>query len=299
LHVYHGLHPYTSYPVVQGHEVSGTIEALGKGVRGFRKGETVIFMPQITCGKCHPCRNGSYHICDRLKVMGFQAPGAAQEFFAVDAEKVLSVGERISLDQAALIEPIAVAVHALGRCGGLRGKKVAVLGAGLIGNLVAQTAMALGATDVLVTDVIDYKLQKAVECGIRHAVNTSKIELGQAIRKAFGPDKADIILECVGSQVTIAQAVENARKGSTIVVVGVFGKKPEVDIGLVQDRELNLLGTLMYQRADFKKALALASSGKLQFGPLITHRYKFGDYQEAYEEIEKMGGRYMKVMIEL
>ena len=86
IHVYHGLHPYTSYPVVQGHEVSGIIADVGAEVRNVVPGDTVIVMPQVTCGQCYPCRHGMYHVCDHLKVMGFQAPGAAQEFFAVNAE---------------------------------------------------------------------------------------------------------------------------------------------------------------------------------------------------------------------
>src|SRR5512135_1996575 len=89
IHVYHGLHPYTGYPVVQGHEVSGVVAEIGAGVSGFVIGEPVVFMPQVTCGVCYPCRHGMYHICDNLKVMGFQTNGAAQEYFPVPAEMVL------------------------------------------------------------------------------------------------------------------------------------------------------------------------------------------------------------------
>ncbi len=124
-------------------------------------------------------------------------------------------------------------------------------------------------------------------------------DLGQAILNAFGPDKADLILECVGVQDTITQAVANARKGSTIVVVGVFGKKPQVDLGLVQDRELSLVGTLMYQKRDYERAIELVAEGKLRLDQMITHRFAFEDYLEAYETIEASGGKYMKVMIDL
>ena len=298
-HVYHGLHPYTSYPIVQGHEVSGFVEDLGANVKGLKKGAPVIFMPQLTCGKCYPCRHGAYHICDNLKVMGFQTFGAAQEFFAVDADKVLKVPRGLSLNFAAMIEPAAVAVHALGRGGDVKGKKIAVIGAGMIGNLVAQTARALGATNVLITDVSEYKVKKAVACGLKNAVNTGKTDFGKALINTFGPDKADVILECVGSPETIAQAITNARKGSSIIIVGVFGKKPEVDLGLVQDRELNIFGSLMYQKKDFLTALKLAGKGKVNFAPLATHRYAFNDYARAYSDMEKMHGEYMKVLIEL
>jgi L-iditol 2-dehydrogenase len=299
IHVFHGLHPYTSYPVVQGHEVAGVVAATGADVTGFAPGDKVVFMPQVTCGVCYPCRHGMYHICDSLKVMGFQTNGAAQEYFAVSVNNVLKLPASTSLDQAALIEPISVAVHCLARAGSVEGQKVLVLGAGTIGNLVAQVAQASGAAAVMLTDVSAYKLDKARACGIQNVVNPDEEDLAQAILKHFGPDKADLIMECVGVQPTITQAVANARKGSTIVVVGVFGKKPEVDLGLVQDRELSLVGTLMYQKKDYERAIELVSTGKLCLDPLVTQRFDFKAYPQAYEAIESSGGKYLKVMIDL
>jgi L-iditol 2-dehydrogenase len=299
IHVFHGLHPYTSYPVVQGHEVSGVVDAVGEGVTGFSRGDIVVFMPQVTCGMCYPCRHGMYHICDQLKVMGFQTSGAAQEYFPVPAEMVLKLPDSVSLDEAAMIEPVSVAVHALARAGSVEGKKVVVLGAGTIGGLVAQVARASGAAAVMITDISEYKLEKARQCGVELTVNTTEQDLGEAILTNFGPDKADLILECVGVQETITQAVNNARKGSTIVVVGVFGKKPEVDLGLVQDRELSLVGTLMYQKRDYERAIELVAGGDLCLGPMITHRFAFRDYLQAYEAIEDLKGDSMKVMIEV
>lgn len=299
IHVYHGLHPYTGYPVVQGHEVSGIVAEVGKGIQGLNPGEKVVFMPQVTCGQCYPCQHGMYHICDHLKVMGFQTDGAGQEYFPVAGEKVLKLPESITLDQGAMIEPVAVAVHALRRAGELEGKKVIVLGAGTIGNLVAQVAQASSAQTVMLTDISEYKLEKARQCGIRLAINTQKEGLDQAILRNFGPDKADLILECVGAQETIDQAIANARKGSTIIVVGVFAKKPTVDLGWVQDRELNVLGTLMYQKNDYERAIELVAGRKLNLDAMITARFAFKDYLSAYQAIEESQGRYMKVMIDL
>jgi L-iditol 2-dehydrogenase len=299
IHVFHGLHPYTRYPVVQGHEICGVVAEMGADVEGFLPGEKVVFMPQVTCGECYPCRHGMYHICDHLKVMGFQTGGAAQEYFLVKAQMVLKLPETMTLDQGAMIEPVSVAVHALSRAGSVEGLNVIVLGAGTIGNLVAQVAQASGAQGVLLTDISEYKLEKARACGLKNLVNPQKEDLGQAILNAFGPDKADLILECVGLQDTIIQAVSNARKGSKIVVVGVFGKKPLVDLGLVQDRELSLIGTLMYQKKDYVRAIELVANDKLSLDQMVTHRFAFKDYLKAYETIEASGGNYMKVMIDL
>jgi L-iditol 2-dehydrogenase len=303
IHVWHGLHPYTSYPVVQGHEVSGSIEELGPGAAALapaiKLGALATFMPQLTCGTCYPCRSGNYHICDSLRVMGFQAPGAGQDYFAVAADKIVLLPPGLSAEGGAMIEPMAVAVHALRRGGGAAGKKVAVVGAGPIGNLVAQVAKAQGAREVIIMDKSAYRLKLALECGADHAVDASSEALADAIAKHFGPDKADLILECIGAEPTMTQAILSARKGSTVVVVGVFGKKPTVDLGLVQDRELSLVGTLMYRAEDYVDAVALAAAGKMALDRLVTDRYKFEDYAEAYRYIEKAGDKAMKVMITL
>lgn len=299
VHVFHGEHPYTDYPVVQGHEVSGVIADLGRDVDGFALGDKVTFTPQVTCGHCYPCLHGMYHICESLKVMGFQTDGAAQEFFAVDAEKVLKIPDHVALNQAAMVEPTSVAVHALSRVGSVKGKKVLVLGAGTIGNLVGQTAKALGANAVMITDLNEYRLEKAAECGLDYEVNPHQEDLEEAILSKFGPSRADLILECVGVQETITQAIEYARKGTTIVVVGVFGEKPEVDLGLVQDHELSLVGTLMYQKQDFKQAIELIAGGDLCLEEMITHHFAFEDYLKAYKVIDEASGDIMKVMITL
>jgi L-iditol 2-dehydrogenase len=300
IHVYHGKHPYTKYPVVQGHEVSGEIVKVGGGVTNVSVGDRVTIQPQVVCGECYPCKTGNYNICDNLKVMGFQTTGMASEYFTVEAAKVLKLPHNISFDFGAMVEPLAVAVHALGKSGmELKHKKILVLGAGPIGNLVAQAAKGMGAEVVMITDLSDYRLGVARECGIDIAINTHKEDLAAAIAGHLGSDKADLILECVGVNETMAQAIGNARKGSAIIVVGVFGDKATVDFGLVQDRELRLFGTLMYKEADYKMAIDLISKGTIQLKPLITNHFQFTDYIKAYEFIDKAKDTVMKVIIDI
>jgi len=299
IHVYHGKHALTHYPVVQGHEVSGVVEQTGSAVRGFAPGDRVTIQPQVTCGTCYACRHGAYHICDSLKVMGFQTTGAGSEYFAVEASKVLKLPADMDFEHGAMVEPVAVGAHALSRSTGVVGKKVLVLGAGPIGNLTAQAARGLGAERVMITDLSDYRLGLAGECGIELRVNTGKADLTDEIQKRFGEDQADLILECVGSQTTIAQAVAVARKGSDIIVVGVYGDKPTVDLGSVQDRELRLIGTLMYREPDWKRAIELIGAGKVRLAPLLTDRFPFAEYKKAYEYIEANRDKAMKVMIQV
>lgn len=298
IHVFHGKHPYTSYPVVQGHEVSATVETIGSAVKGFKIGDLVTIMPQVVCGACFSCRTGRYNICDNLKVMGFQTTGMASEYFTVEASKCLLLPVSMSVEEGAMIEPLAVAVHALGRIGSVAGKKIAVYGAGPIGNLIAQAAHGLGAAKVAITDTSDFRLALARDCGIDCAVNPKTEDVSAALVRCFGPDKADAALECVGIQPTMDQAIANARKGSDIVVVGVFGDRPFVDLGLVQDRELRLIGTLMYTKTDYETAIDLINTKKVQLSPLMSAHYPFARYGEAYKFIEENRDKSMKVFID-
>ncbi len=299
IHAYYGKHPYIRCPIVQGHEFSGEIAEVGPGVRSSSPGDRVTVRPQLTCGTCYPCVHGEYHICNNLRVIGCQAEGAAQEFLTVDAKLVVPIPEAMTFDEGAMIEPLAVGVHALARRGSVEGLRVLVLGAGPIGNLTAQAAQALGSTSVMITDISDHRLRIARECGIDFQVHARKEDLARAIAGGFGPEGADAILECVGSGETLGQAVRLARKGTDIIIVGVFGEKTGVDIGLVQDRELRLIGTLMYKAEDYETAIELIRSGEVRLEPLITRHFPFDQYPQAYRYIETNREQTMKILIDL
>lgn len=298
VHVYHGTHPYTCYPVVQGHEFSAEVERLGEGVRHLRVGQKVTALPQVVCGACPPCRRGDWHICDGLKVRGFQAPGCAQELFVTEADAVVGLPEGFSFEQGALVEPVAVAVHAAGRSPRAAGANVAVLGAGPIGNFVGQVARANG-QHVLITDISDDRLAVARQCGLARTCNVRAEAFAEAVLRAFGPDRFEVAFECAGVQETIREAIANIQKGGTIVAVGVFAEPPQVDLGLVQNNELNLHGTLMYQRGDYERAVELIDAGKVATRPLMSRHFAFEEYPAAYECIEHEGDRLMKVFIDL
>lgn len=297
IHVYHGEHPFTSYPVTQGHEVSGEIAALGKNVTGFSTGQKVTIQPQVVCGKCYPCRHGKYNLCEELKVMGFQTTGVASHYFAVDAAKVTLLPEEMSFDEGAMIEPLAVAVHAVKRAGDVKGAKIAVLGAGPIGILVAQTAKGLGAESVMITDVSDLRLAKAKECGVDYCINTKNEDFGEAMVQCFGPDKADAIYDCAGNDITMGQAIKYARKGSTIILVAVFAGMAKIDLAVLNDHELDLNTSMMYRNEDYIDAIRLVNEGKVKLAPLISEHFAFRDYLKAYQFIDANRESTMKVII--
>jgi 2-desacetyl-2-hydroxyethyl bacteriochlorophyllide A dehydrogenase len=298
VHVRHGKHPFTPYPVVQGHEFSGVIEKVGRGVVKWKQGLKVTATPQEVCGRCAPCRRGDYHICDNLKVRGFQAPGCAQDLFVTETDKIVPLPTAFTFEQGALVEPVAVAVHSTSRAGRLAGKRVAVLGAGPIGNLVGQVARAQGAR-VLITDVSAYRLEVAAACGLKSVSNAAVEPLAEASARTFGKAGFDVAFECAGVEAALDAAVGAIAKGGTIVAVGVYGEHPRVNMGFVQDRELNLIGTLMYQYGDFVKAVRLMKSGAVATGPLDSRHFPFDHYSEAYAFIDAQADKSMKVFIDL
>ena len=297
IHVYHGEHPFTSYPVTQGHEVSGEIVELGADVKEFYVGQRITIEPQYYCGQCHPCRHGKYNLCEELKVMGFQAPGTACEYFAVDASKVTPIPQDMSFEEGAMIEPLAVAVHGVKQIGDVKGLNITVIGAGPIGNLVAQAAKGMGAAKVMITDVSDYRLEKARECGIDVCVNTRNKDVGEAMIEAFGPDKADVIYDCAGNNITMGQAIKYARKGSVIVLVAVFAGMATVDLAVANDHELDIKSTMMYRHDDYLDAIKLVNEGKVHLRPLISNTFAFKDYLKAYEYIDANREKTLKVII--
>lgn len=299
IHVYHGKHPFTKYPVTQGHEVSGKVVAVGRDVKTLRIGQRVTIEPQVFCGECYPCRTGKYNLCEKLRVMGFQTTGTASEYFAVDASKVTPLPEYMTFNEGAMIEPLAVTVHAAGRAGDLSGKKIAVLGAGPIGNLLAQSVKALGAAETLISDISDYRLELARRCGVDHAVNTAKTDFGEALASAFGPDKADVIFDCAGNDTTINQAIRCARKGSQIILVAVFANMASVDLAVLNDHELDLNTSMMYRHEDYLEAIRLVGEEKIQLKPLMSRHFAFRDYLEAYRFIDANRETTMKVLIDV
>ncbi len=297
IHVYHGQHPFTSYPITQGHEVSGEIVEIAEDLKGFSIGQKVTIQPQVVCGECYPCRHGQYNLCEELKVMGFQTTGTASHFYAVDAHKVTALPENMSFDEGAMIEPLAVAVHAIHKAGDIQGKKIAVIGAGPIGILVAQAAKGMGAKSVLVTDVSEIRLKKAKECGVDYCLNTRHKDFGDILVECFGPDKADVIYDCAGNDITIGQAIKYARKGSMIVLVAVFADLAKVDLAVLNDHELVLNTSMMYRNEHYLEAIRLVEEGRVILEPLITQRFPFKEYQKAYDYIDANRETTMKVII--
>lgn len=297
IHSYHGLHPATFYPVVQGHEYSGVVMAVGSEVTVCKPGDHITARPQLVCGKCNPCKRGQYNVCEHLRVQAFQADGAAQDFFAVDDDRVAKLPEDMSLDYGAMIEPSAVGAHASNRTD-VKGKNVVVSGAGTIGNLIAQFCIARGAKNVLITDVSDLRLAKARECGIKHTLNITKKTLKEAAQELFGEEGYQVGFEVAGVEVSIRSLMETIEKGSDIVVVAVFAKDPSLSMFYLGEHELRLIGSMMYRHEDYLTAIDYVSKGIVNLKPLVSNRFAFEEYDDAYKFIDTHRETSMKVLID-
>ena len=297
IHSYHGLHPATFYPVVQGHEYSGVVVACGKEVTVCKPGDNITARPQLVCGKCNPCKRGQYNVCEHLRVQAFQADGCAQDYFVVDDDRVVKLPEGMSLDYGAMIEPSAVGAHASNRTD-VKGKNVVVSGAGTIGNIGAQFCTARGAKNVLITDVSDLRLAKARECGIQHTLNITKKPLKEAAQELFGEEGYQVGFEVAGVESSIRSLMETIEKGSDIVVVAVFAKDPALSMFHLGEHELRLIGSMMYRHEDYITAIDYVSKGIVNLKPLISNRFALEEYDDAYKFIDGHRETSMKVIID-
>jgi 2-desacetyl-2-hydroxyethyl bacteriochlorophyllide A dehydrogenase len=298
MHVYHGKHPATPYPVIQGHEYSAVVEATGGKVSGIKPGMKATARPQLVCGACGPCTRGQYNACQELKVQGFQAPGVAQELFVADEDRVVILADHLSYEQGAMVEPAAVGAHATNRTD-VEGKNVLVSGAGTIGNLVAQFAKARGAGKVLITDVSDYRLDIARQCGIGEVLNVNRTSFEEGIAACFGSEGFQTGFEAAGAKASLDVLLQYVEKGGTVVILGVYEENPVVNMYYLGEHELNVFGSMMYLHEDYELAAEMIAAGKIITDPLVTRTFPFEEYPDAYRFIEKAGDRSMKVMIDV
>ncbi|MEM6527715.1 MAG: alcohol dehydrogenase catalytic domain-containing protein [Chloroflexota bacterium] len=283
LHTYEGQHPFVSYPVLPGHEVSGEVIAVGAGVDAALIGKKAVIEPSIAEGTRPKFEPGRYNIASGLRVMGFQTPGAMAERFAVPLDRIHLIPEEFTHEQGAYVEPLAVAVHGVRLAGNIAGLDVAVIGAGTIGLLVAQVARAYGAASVVIADLSVERRAIAETLGLR------------AVEKL--PEQAfDVVAECVGVQATLQSAIYASRKGATVLVLGVFGADVAIPAGLIQDWELRVLGSLMYVGDDYREAIRLMDAGLVEVSPLTTHRFSLADVQTAFDSALQRGAT-LKVML--
>lgn len=302
LQIYHGKHAYAAMPVTMGHEEAGIVYKVGENVTDWKPGDRVILQPQLFCGECYPCKTGHFNVCESLKVIGVHVDGCACEYTAVPAWNLHRLPDNVSFREAALIEPIAVGfgvVRRINEVTDITGKRVCVVGAGTIGNLVAQACKAMGAGPVMITDILQDKLDLALKCGIDYAENTKEQTLAQAIDKCFGADKADIIVDSAANPFAFQSIMDAARKASIVVLSGNYKEPVQLDVTQIQRREITVLGHMMYIRQEFEDGLRHLSLGNIHTEGLITQEWTLDQYAEAFRFIDDHPADVVKMIVKI
>lgn len=271
-------------PIVLGHEVAGTVAALGEGVEDLAVGDKVALNPSRPCGACRYCREGRFNHCLDMRFFGSamrfpHEQGAFRERMVVPAAQCERLSEGTSLAQGACAEPLAVCLHAANRAGDLQGKRVLVTGAGPIGVLCAAVSKLRGATEIVVTDLQDTPLAVAATMGATRTVNVGR-DAADLDAYAAGKGSFDVAFECSAAAPALAAAIATVRPLGRIVQVGVTGDM-SLAINALVGKEIDLVGTHRFH-AEFAEAARLIDRGDLDVAPMITHRLPLDDFAEAF-----------------
>lgn len=284
---------------VLGHEVSGTVVELGEGVENLNVGDRVALEPGYACGKCEFCKSGRYNLCPDVKF--FAAPpvrGALQEYVAHPADMCFKLPDNVSTMEGALVEPLAVGLHATGLGNVGLGQSVVILGAGCIGLVTLLSARARGASKIIVADLYEKRLEYAREMGADVTINAQTEDVSGRIREILkeGPD---VVLETAGSPATIAQTAHIAKRGGTIVLVGMSAQS-EISYNFFQimEKEATVKCVFRYRNL-YPTAIAAIASGSINVKQIVTHEFSLEDSNLAFDTVVKDARNVVKGIIKM
>ena len=271
-------------PFVLGHEPGGTVVEVGSNVKHLKVGDRVALEPGKTCGHCEFCRQGKYNLCP--DVVFFATPpvdGVFQEYVAHEAALCFKLPDHVSTLEGALIEPLAVGFHAANQGGAHAGQTAVVMGAGCIGLMSMMALKAEGVSRVYVVDVMQKRLDKALELGADGVINGKEEDAAEAVRKLTGGAGCDLVIETAGTEITTRQAIHMVKKGANIVLVG-YSKTGEMTLpmSLVLDKELTFKSVFRYRHI-YPMAIDAVASGKVNLKGIVTNIFDFDDIQNAMD----------------
>ncbi|MGL1892415.1 MAG: galactitol-1-phosphate 5-dehydrogenase [Spirochaetaceae bacterium] len=290
--------------IVLGHEFSGTISKIGADVEGFALGQKVSAAPLDPCHKCDACLEGNFSLCKGYTFIGSRKDGAFAEYVVFPAKNLVPLSDDFPLKKGALIEPITVCLHPMLRLGNILGSTVAVTGLGGIGLLAVQIFKALGAKNIIVSDVVDEKIALALKLGATHGVNVLKEDLAEVASSLGG---AEVVFEASGSLPGKKSAITIAKGRGKILLVGTNPSQEVVMDGLlfelISRKELELIGSWMnysspWPGKEWSIAAWMLETGMIQTDDIITHNYKLKDVNTAFNAIYDPNEPTIKVVLE-
>ncbi len=300
MHLYRGKHPLASLPAAIGHELAGEVIKKGSGVSKVNLGDRVVVEPVITCGHCFFCRRGQYHLCQNIAYQYSAGQGGFTPYFITAEKWVHQLPDSLSYEEGALIEPLAVAVHAVRQAEVEIGHQVAIWGAGGIGLFLLQVVRAAGANSVFIIDIQDHRLKLAQELGALWAINPEKEDPVARIfheTRSLGVDRS---FEAVGLEKTLRQSAECLKKGGICVLIGLFEDPWEAKfpVNHFVQKEIQMRGSRGYCW-DFQIALDLVRAGKVKLAPLISHSLPLSDLPKAFELLLDPKHKANKVVVQI
>jgi (R,R)-butanediol dehydrogenase/meso-butanediol dehydrogenase/diacetyl reductase len=296
LHIVHGdMDARVGGWAVLGHEMSGRVAALGDGVRGWSPGEQVTVLPVLACGDCPTCRAGHTNVCPRLAFLGIDAAGSMQNRWSVPGDMLVGVPEHVPLTEAALVEPLAVAVHDVRRAALQPGERVLVVGGGPVGLLIAVVAGLAGA-DVVVVEPNPHRRRVAGGLGLV-AVDPAATDVQGVVRERTSGVGVDVAFEVSGAQGGLDTAVEALSARGRLVLVAIHSTRRPVDLHRFFWRELTLLGARLYDRSDFERAVDLVASRQVPLAGLVSRVVPLPQVSEAFMALQA-GEAVTKVLID-
>jgi len=285
VHIYHGMmDKRVAMPQTIGHEMSGTIDAVGEGVVGYTEGDKVVVRP-LDDTKVKASDKGFNHICEELNFIGIDSAGSMQQYWNVPAFTLHKLQETTDLKLAALIEPLSVATHDVRLSGLVKGETAVVLGGGPIGLLVAMVAKEVGA-QVIISEVNPTRIAKAKELGF-DAVSPLEVDLVEYVKSKTDDRRADVVFEVAGVQPALDIMCEVAGIRGRIVMVAIHGVKKEIDLFKFFWKELKLIGARVYEKEDYEKSIQLITANELPFELMITDVQPLSNIQTVFENIDK------------
>ncbi|KEA65649.1 2,3-butanediol dehydrogenase, R-alcohol forming, (R)- and (S)-acetoin-specific [Marinobacterium lacunae] len=292
-------HPLTGIKgqCILGHEFSGEIVALGDGVDDFGIGDRVAADACQHCGECDYCKRGQYNLCQQLAFTGLMNNGAFAEYVNVPANLLYALPDGFPTEAGALIEPLAVGMHAVKQAGDLLGKTIVVVGAGTIGLCTIICARAAGAARVIALEMSKARKEKALEVGASMVIDPSEcdaIEMIQSMTRGCG---ADLSFECIGHKDTAKLALDLIRKGGKTVLVGVFEEPSAFNFFELVATEKQLIGSLAYN-GEFADVIAMINDGRIDISPLISGRIHISEIlDKGFEELVSNKDRNVKIIV--
>ncbi len=291
-------HPLTGQkaPLTLGHEFSGEVVAIGDGVTNVVVGDRVAPDACQYCGTCDMCKVNRYSVCESLAFTGLMVDGAFAEYVNVPAYTLYKLPPGLSGEAGALVEPIAVGIHALRQGKVMIGDTVCVLGAGTIGLVTIQAAMAAGASKVFCIEMAEERKRYAAELGAI-VLDPTNVDVTAEVKAQTGGLGVNCAVECIGKAVTVNTCISVTKRGGTVVIVGIFEKPGEINYNDLVFEEKTLVGSLAYY-GEFDTAIALLADGRLKAEPLITGKIKLDDIVEkGFEELLKNRESNVKILV--